>query len=288
MSEAPVKRKRGRPGTYASAAERAKAWRERQKALIAQAAAQTLPEPVIVEKIKVVEKPIYLPAPKSLESKDPQASKLVPLIKERIITEPYGEKKAKTMRANAARVATVAREILDLLASDSRGTGIAAIEKAFLENVERFFSALNFTFENTQVVAKAASAKHAREDQQRHEQQLAELANKTFGKSPSASEVLALANDLLAFEANANAWLVKRYQVDRGSFFINRSYEFKTAIRAKDIKALIREVAYVRLDLGEQGQRFTYKEALCFTAGWANFERWRREQNGNGEEEDNT
>lgn len=41
-------RKRGRPGTYANAAERARAWRQRQKDLIAKA--QQAAAPVIIEK----------------------------------------------------------------------------------------------------------------------------------------------------------------------------------------------------------------------------------------------
>lgn len=60
------KRKPGRPGTYASSADRARAWRERQKALIAQA--QQPAEPVIIEKVveKIIEKVVEIPVDRNI------------------------------------------------------------------------------------------------------------------------------------------------------------------------------------------------------------------------------
>ena len=272
-----IKRSRGRPATYASAVERAKAWRMRQKALIAQASASVpAAEPVVIEKI--IEKPVFLPAEKSPRRSKPDAvaSKLVPLIKQRLTG--YGsEQRAKTLRANAARVSTTARELLDLLATDWRGSGIDAPEKAFLENVERFFLMLNSTFENAQLEAKAASAKQARQQQQRHEHELREMAVKTLGKTPTLELARALANDLLMFETAADAWLVKKLRVDRGRFHVNRSYEINKANRANDLAALLREIAEIRLEAGERGRQYTYQDEQCYAAGWAEFEQWRAE-----------
>lgn len=59
MVDLEMPKRRGRPATYANPAERARAWRQRQKELIAQARQPA--EPVVIE--KVVEKVIEVPIP---------------------------------------------------------------------------------------------------------------------------------------------------------------------------------------------------------------------------------
>lgn len=97
MADVTEKRKRGRPGTYSSDAERARAWRQRQRELIA--AAKTA-EPLIVEKVVEVERIVEkrVPSPLKITKKahvEPNASNLFPLLKERF-TGFQGEVKRQT------------------------------------------------------------------------------------------------------------------------------------------------------------------------------------------------
>lgn len=112
MTEGTENRKRGRPGTYSSDAERARAWRQRQRELIA--AAKTA-EPVVVENVEVeriVEKRVPALAKSTKNAHvTPNASNLFPLLKERFAGY-QGEENAKRFRTNAAKAATAAREIL--------------------------------------------------------------------------------------------------------------------------------------------------------------------------------
>lgn len=276
-----VKRGRGRPATYANAAERAKAWRKRQKMLIAQATASVaIPKPVIIEKI--VERPVCVPSPKAARGSKPlaQASKLVPVLQERL-TGLGAEERAKAMRANTARVATAARDLLELLGPSWLTQKADSSEKKFLEQVEQFFLSLNSSLKTVQRDAKATSAKHTQEIQRRHELRLIELTVKTFGENPSLGAALTMANDLLMFEKDAKAWLVQKLDVDYGHFAIsNSSYEIKQAIRTNDLKTFLHAVAEARNEVGERGRSFTYQGQRNFAAGWAEFEEWRCRRNG--------
>lgn len=275
MDDSLEKRKRGRPGTYANAAERARAWRERQKSLLATLNAQAR-EPKILEKI--VEKPIYISRrepennPQIVQA---QVSKIIPIIREHLIGNRNGIDRARALRSNATRVATLAKDLLSFVHSDAR---TVETEKIFLRDVERFFSALSGALENTQVAVRVASVARDRAEVKRHEERLANLVVQIFGHSPLDSDVISLAEKLLAFEADSNSWLVKRYQVDRGLFFIARSSEFETAFRTNDIKKMMREAAYVRMDIGERGQRIEYDNSLRYVAGWEDFVRWCKEK----------
>lgn len=87
-----------------------------------------------------------------------------------------------------------------------------------------------------------------------------------------------MANDLLDFEKTGNDWLVKKYRVDRGFFFVVRVYELRGAVKARNLSALLREIAEIRNEAGERGRFYTYKDERCFNAGWSDFEAWRAEK----------
>ena len=83
-------KRRGRPGIYSCAAERARAWRQRQKKLIAQA--QQPVEPLVIERVveKIIEKVVEVPAVERSKPARagkriaPQASILFPALQDKI------------------------------------------------------------------------------------------------------------------------------------------------------------------------------------------------------------
>lgn len=211
MADVTEKRKRGRPGTYSSDAERARAWRQRQRELIA--AAKTA-EPLIVEKVVEVERIVEKRVPSPLKTTkkahvEPNASNLFPLLKERF-TGFQGEGNAKRFRTNAAKAASAAREILSLA---QRGGTVPQVEEDFLRQAAQFFEHLNGIFHNAQAGAKRAAANAEAERKAKHEAKIKELVVLTFGESPAAAEVLAMGEALLRFDKEANDWLTKRYKV---------------------------------------------------------------------------
>lgn len=273
MTEGTEKRKRGRPGTYSSDAERARAWRQRQRELIA--AAKTA-EPVVVEKVVEVERVIEkrVPAPAKTTKRThitPNASNLFPLLKERF-TGYQGEENAKRFRTNAAKAATAAREILSLA---QRGGTVPEIEEEFLRQAAQFFEHLNGIFHNAQAGAKRAAAKAEAERKAKHEAKIKELVALTFGTSPVAADVLAVGEALLRFDKDAGEWLGKRYKVGKAYVAIYRDYQLKSALRNGDAAKVAREIAENRLEIGERGRRWQDGDESGYAAGWADFETYR-------------
>ena len=273
MAEDIEKRKRGRPGTYSSDAERARAWRQRQRDLIAAAKSA---EPVVVEKIveveRIVEKHVPAPAkPTKNAHVTPDASKLFPLLKERF-TGHQGEESAKRFRTNAAKAASAAREILSLA---QRSGTIPQAEADFLRQAAQFFEHLNGIFHNAQAGAKRAAAKAEVERKAKHEARIKELVALTFGTSPVAADVLATGEALLRFDKEANDWLCKRFKVDKAYVFVYRDYQLKSALRSGDAAKVAREIAENRQEIGERGRRWQDGEQSGYSAGWADFETYR-------------
>lgn len=276
------KRGRGRPGTYTSAAERARAWRQRQRDLIAQA--QQPAEPVVVEKVveKIIEKRVEVPVVRGGSSRTdkrppPEARKLFQLLKTEFGTYG-GEDKAKRLRVNAAKAASTAREILGMLQYKLE---VPENEKAFLQDAAQFFEAMNGLFETAQGQAKRDKAKADAEFLAKREVQLAELIQATFGDRLNHDEVVRTATELQQFASrevcDAEA---KRRGVDRSFFFISREFELRGALKAGDTKKIAREVAEVRLEVGERGRAWKDRdEESCYSAGWADFIRYRTNDN---------
>lgn len=271
------KRGRGRPGTYASAAERARAWRQRQKDLIAQA--QKLAEPIVIEKIveKVVDRTIEKPSPaqkagNKTTSKAPDAVKLTLLLQPKF--GAYGgEDRAKRLRANAARAASTARDILGMF---SAYEPIPEAEKTFLEQAARFFDGLNAGFEVAQRGAKRAKTKADAEYQAKCEAKIAEVIRLTFGETLDLAQVRATAEAMQTYASReTNAIEAKQRGVDRVYFFITREYELRAALKSNDAQKIAREVAEVRLEAGERGRNWKDREETCYSAGWSDFIKFR-------------
>ena len=183
-----------------------------------------------------------------------------------------GEDNAKRFRTNAAKAATAAREILSLA---QRGGTLPQVEEDFLRQAAQFFDHLNGIFHNVQAGAKRAAAKADAEHKAKHEAAIKEMVLKTFGPSPTLAEVLAIGESLLAFDKEANAWLVKKYGVIKGYVYIPRDYELKNAIKQSDLSRMAREIAETRLEIGERGRRWVDGEQTGWAAGWQDFEEYR-------------
>jgi len=281
------KRGRGRPGTYASAADRARAWRQRQKDLIAQA--QQPAEPVIVEKVveKIVEKVVEVHVDRNIpplaskatartrgkaSGSAPDAGRLIPLLQPKFGVYG-GEERAKRLRSNAARAASTARDILNMFNTWEQ---IPEAEKIFLDQAARFFDKLNAGFEVAQRGAKQAKVKADAEYKAKREAQIAQTIRQTFGETLDLAEVRATAEAMQVYASreigNTEA---KRRGVDRAYFFINREFELRAALKSNDAQKIAREVAEVRMEAGERGRTWKDRDETCYNAGWSDFVEFR-------------
>ena len=278
-------KKRTKRAVYATDADRARAWRQRQKVLIAAAARAA--EPIIIEKTvekvveRIVERPVPLPAKTAkvrIPKSEPSADRLFPLLKERF-TGYGGEEKAKRFRTNAAKASTTAREVLSLL---SYGNGQAPeAEREFLQQAAAFFERLNAMFQTAQVGAKRAAAKAEAEFQAKREARLQETIAGTFGDRPDPAKVLDTAAKLLEFDKAADGWLKEKHDVVRGYVFLHREYALRHAIQRQDAAKAAREVAEARIEIGERGHCWKDDNGVAkYSAGWADFEDYRT--NGTG------
>ena len=273
-------KKRTKRAVYATDADRARAWRQRQKELIA--AASKPAEAVIVEKVvervveRIVETPVAMPAKAAkarIPKSEPSADRLLPILKERFAGY-RGEESAKRFRTNAAKAATTAREVLSLI---SYGHGqIPEAEREFLQRTAAFFERLNGMFQTAQAGAKRAAAKAEAEFQAKHEAKLRETVAATFGLVPDPVAVLAIAAKLLEFDKVADGWLKEKRHVARGYVFLPRDYELRNAIQQQDAAKAAREVAEARIEIGERGRRWRDDDGEeRDAAGWADFEEYR-------------
>jgi hypothetical protein len=180
------------------------------------------------------------------------------------------EERAKRMRVNAARASTTAKEILQLLDHQA-----PAAEKEFLVQVAKFFDDLNEIFEVNQRKSKVAKQTAENEFRKKREAQLQAAIKNTFGEPVDADQVRSIANALLVFASKSvGEQEAKRLGVDRFHFFVARDYELKSAIKKDDIDQMAREIAEVRIDGYDVGQHWKDKETSCYSAGWADFERF--------------
>jgi hypothetical protein len=273
-------KKRTKRAVYENDAARARAWRQRQKDLIA--AASKPAEPVIVEKIvekvveRIVDRPVSVPAPEKkarIPKSEPSADRLLPILKERFAGS-RGEESAKRFRTNAAKAATTAREVLSLI---SYGHGqIPEAEREFLQTSAAFFDRLNGMFQTAQAGAKRAAAKAEAEYKAKHEAKLREAVAATFGPGPDSVAVLAVAAKLLEFDKVADGWLKEKRHVARGYVFLPRDYELRNAVQRQDAAKAAREVAEARIEIGERGRRWRDDDGEeKYAAGWADFEEYR-------------
>jgi hypothetical protein len=267
-----TKRSRGRPATYVNAAERARAWRQRQRDLIAQA--QLPAAPVVIEKIieKIIEIPVGQNLSKIHRGKSsaavPDANKLVDVLKSKFAGYG-GVEQAKKLRVNVARAANTSREILAMFDARER---IPETEKVFLEQACRFFEQLNAVFEVSQHSAKLAKTKADAENQAKHEARIAEAIRLTFGEKLDLAKVTTTAENLLAFASReVCAAEANRRGVDRAFFFITRDNELRRALKIADVARIAKEVAEVRLDVAESGRRWKDGEEVCYSGGWQDF-----------------
>ena len=272
------KRGRGRPSTYANASERAKAWRQKQKDLIAQA--QSLADPVIIEKIveveRIVEKIVHAPAAVATSSKriskQPDAEKLLSILRTRF-NGFKGEESAKRFRTNAARAATSARDIISLL--QGAGGVIPETEREFLQVVAIFFDSLNGVFASAQERAKAKKAKDDREYKAKREGDIKAKILDTFGPGPDPASILLMAEDLIQFEKAAHDYLTAKYHVDKAYVFIQLDFELRETIRKQDALKAARHLAEVRIEIGERGRRWNDRDESRYSAGWQDFIEYR-------------
>lgn len=277
-------KRRTKRAVYATDADRARAWRQRQKELIA--AASKPAEPIVVEKVvekvleRIVERPVTVPEPAKkvrIPASEPSADRLFPMLKERFAGY-RGEESAKRFRTNAAKAATTAREVLTLLSYGN--AAVPEAEREFLQRTAQFFERLNGMFQTAQAGAKRALAKAEAEYKAKHEAKLRETVAATFGPSPDPASVLATAASLLEFDKAADGWLQEKFGVVRGYVFLHREYELRNAVQRQDAAKAAREVAEARNEIGERGRRWRDDDgAEKYAAGWSDFEEYRT--NGN-------
>jgi len=267
----PIKRSPGRPATYANAVERARAWRQRQRELIAQA--QQPVAPIVIERI--IEKLVEIPVDRNFKSHRnmasvaiPDANKLASLLNAKFTTYA-GADQAKKLRVNSARAATTASEILGLF---DAWEGVPEAEKAFLEQVCHFFEKLQVVLEVSQHSAKLAKAKADAANEAKHEARIADAIRLTFGREIDLARVTSIAKDLQEFASRkVGDAQAKRLGVDRAFFFLNRVDELRRAVKSADVTRIAKEIAEVRLDVGANGRRWKDGEELCYSAGWQDF-----------------
>lgn len=287
------KRGRGRPATYDSDAERAKAWRERQRKLVEQAQAMLSQPALTVEEAKPKLKQKH--TGKVTAARQPDAEVVGPMLRKRL--EGGEHNLAKSLRTKAAATATFARELLETLKPDQRsiskfgklqcenlpGLAFDDPEKQFLEQIEEFFTQLNSELVVTQRVAKLARQDKERELEERMERDLQALEVTMFGPFSTLESVQATARDLLRFCKTAEPWVKARHKTQH--VLMPSQYEIHESIRLEPNLAQVRRrIAKFRVECTEKGHWGPHWDSRvneqCYFVGWDTVDAWLAEQRG--------
>lgn len=300
MSDEP-KRRRGRPAKYSSDAERASAWRGRQRQLLAEAqakAAEAQAAPRAVEKIveiRSVKKETPKHATQRKAPKGPKAEVIGVMLRERQV----GPDRAKTLRTKAAATATFARELLLALGPEKallsaepgairwqelEGLPSDSPERLFLAQMEQFFTRLNQDLEVVQRNAKRHVEEQKLVRAEKEERELRDLAVATLGPAPTLEAARRMASDLLHFcNAIGEEWLKNRYHTD-GALLPALFHDFERSLKSDSVAAVARAIAKVRSEMyNRRGETWVddfgrYKGQRWVRASWEDFETWRAEQ----------
>lgn len=283
------KRGRGRPATYSSDAERARAWRERQKELIAQAQAViAAPAAAPVVEAPVIEPPA--PKPVRRRRKEPptpvavgvkSATALGAVLREQL---KVNKDAAKVMRTKAAQTATFIKDLKERAKGRWNSEGLAwdAPEHAFLQQCEVFFSKLNEELEVAQRYAKREEEDRQRKWEDERLKRFKAIAAQVLGPEPRTADVLAMAADLDVFDGHVGrVWLAKRYNVAFGSVSTQLTREGRTNLYSKDARHALLGIAEAYEHLAEEVSgriRLDYNNERYVSGCWNDFIAWRAER----------
>jgi hypothetical protein len=275
----------GRIKTYASAAEKMRAYRARQAQALAALRARAEvppPPPVIVE--KVVEKFVTVPTARKTREPTPDHPTVNPEERRRLLQAYFaelhsgGEDAAKRLRVNGRKAATTARELHALLARLPFAAQQAlAADQDFLAQAITRFEHISAALEGAQRGAARAAIDRQNKLQEDHEARLKTAALELFGEPPDPATVTALITDLLAFVKSLKVWARAHHGVDNALMDLD-DFSLKQAQVKGNVTLMARAVAEARLSVPARGRRLESQDtqgASWWHAGWDDFMDWR-------------
>ena len=278
--------KRGRPAIYSSAAERARAWRSRQKELLAQTT-QTIVERVVEINTETPQKRGKHATPVPLV---PQANKLIQSFDNSFQDIIGGEEKAKRLRILCATAANNVRTILSILNSTPSPTLSSPqpspqTELDYLLESANFLDELHQFFESKQHQAKRIKETARTTAAAAYKVKLQSIRMELFGHISAGSTNLSMelhpaiqmAQHLLVFASkeirNADALL---RGLDHSDFSLEDSNALRRAIEKQDVEKISLLIAETKLSLGEKGHYWSYQNKSGYANGWEDFINWVR------------
>lgn len=244
------KRPRGRPKVHASNAERARAWRERQKQLLEEATTPT--PPVIIE--KVVER---IPSAKGSHDHENSADarKLVPGLAD------YSQDSLKSLMTNLSRTRST---LQDMYRAAERAR--ATTELDFLQRQLDFVDEMRRQAEILHR-SKAANAKQRADD---YERSLERTSEELFGKTPDRAHILTMALHLVRFgKKEGTDFLCRKYGNVKSDIDIQFVSE-KELERWNDAR-LMRFVASTKKAMPERPWSASLDGIRYYSPGWDDF-----------------
>lgn len=272
-----VKRKPGRTAIYLNNAERARAWRDRQRKLIAKAKQPV--EPIVIE--RVVEKIIELSDSQENESMQVGScftgvtdEKILIIIKEKFGLYKAGDEKAKLMSSNAERAATTAREIIEFFSTQV--DKLPESEEEFLKKSAEFFDQIKLCFQNAQQSIKARREMAKAKTDADHQKRINEIIQEVIGNDVDSINTKALAMGLLQYGSEETLLNeAMRLGVKKARFFISQEYELRAALKNNDPEKIAETIAEIRMACLDIGYTHTSKDGnKVYHAGWGDFVRY--------------
>ncbi len=185
-----------------------------------------------------------------------------------------GKEKVKTLRTNVSRAISTIEDLTAILRlrNDARKLGydldlldkaasVLCFYKSYMDNAD----------------AHAVNAKRVAENElkARADDRRAKMALKIFGtETPAAADVRAIASDLIAYHAVAEAWLKVKHRVET-AFSSNISVNTLESV-INNPPALKAEFLQIAIDMG-RGSRHddTRRQVAYWFGGWDDFQAWR-------------
>jgi hypothetical protein len=259
--------KRGRPAVYSNSAERARAWRIRQKELLAKA--------------KTSQSNIEIGQPEHFkEVSPPKIKNIVQAFDDSFRETIGGEEKAQRLRALCSNSANNVRTILAILhATPSSATPHSAIkELQYLQDTANFLDELHlfFSAKEKQTKKRKQSARVVAEQNQ--QKQVEALIHSLFcSDSPlpaamDSNKVTSMAQQLLDFASPATqAKLAAKRGVMRCDFFLENKDLIARSLAVKNIPKLAGLIAQNKLYVPSRGIHYVFEGQSAYNQGWDDF-----------------
>jgi hypothetical protein len=225
------------------------------------------------ERLKLQKEKVSLP-----KTKRSEASARVAVLRTYFVGSWPRVDDAKRLRVNTKKAAGAATELLGVLKNagyDAQQSIAGDIEA--LESAIKLLADYGDSIEEMQHSAEAKKSQRINEQKKEHEAKVKLVIAELFPDPATMKrDVTKMAEDLILYDKDGDAWLASKKRTERGNAHIEKGFDLRHALKTNDVALLARLIAEEKIGMPLRGNSFKgYNEEVVWIGCWADFEAWR-------------